>query len=120
MKMDFERFRVGHDIVAGQPRHSRKPFLKGPISLDWLSAAAHLSGRTLHVALALQHSAALQKSMTVKVPRKIREAFGISDGLYGHALKRLENAKLVTVERENGKAPQVTITLLPDPPEGGE
>jgi len=63
---------------------------------------------------------ALQKSSTVKVSRKLRQTFGISAGLYGLALKRLEGAGLVTVERATGRAPVVTINSLIDTQRGGE
>jgi hypothetical protein len=115
--MDFDRFRIDHGAVPCKTR-SRQPFFRGPIPLNWLSAAACLPGRTLHVALALRHTAALQKSLTIKVPRRMRETFGISDGLYGLALRRLEGAGLVSVERENGRAPVVTINSLTDTQEG--
>ena len=66
--IDLEKFRLTADI---EPRsHSLAPrrrksdsawFLRGPIQGDWLSRAAALPGRALHVALAIRHGIDLAK-----------------------------------------------------------
>ncbi len=51
-----------------QPRHrARSWFLRGPIPGEWLGKAAALGGRALHVALAVRHAAAVERSVQARL-----------------------------------------------------
>jgi hypothetical protein len=83
--------------------------LRGPIPLDWLSRAAALPGRSLHVAMAIWFMAGLKKTAVVPVSNITGLQFGLDRNAKYRALEWLENANLITVERRAGRAPIVTI-----------
>ena len=108
------RFALGSDRTFRRKRQLPRPkagahFLKGPIPLDWLARAAHLPGRSLHVAILLWYAAGLQKSPTVSLPNTLARRFGIERNTKYRALKWLERAGLVAVENNTGQAPRVTL-----------
>jgi hypothetical protein len=89
-------------------------FLRGPIPLDWLSRAAALPGRSLHVAIAVWFMAGLKKTSVVPVSNITGLQFGLDRNAKYRALEWLENANLITVERRAGRAPIVTILGAPN------
>ena len=84
-------------------------FLRGPVPLDWLSRAAALPGRSLHVAIAIWFMAGLKKTRSVPVSNITGLQFGLDRNAKYRALEWLENANLVSVVRQAGRAPIVTI-----------
>ena len=109
--------------LAGQvlsfPRRRRSPavrrhgrFLRGPISMTWLEAAAKLPGRALHVALAIQHQAALERSSSVALSNKHCAALGVDRDAKRRGLAALQADGLVIVDRKPGRNPIVTIVDL--------
>ncbi|MGA2917948.1 hypothetical protein [Methanoregula sp.] len=99
------------------PRKRRyDKFLCGPVPLVWLTMAAKLSGKALHLGVALWYLAGLTKSFTIKVTRSTLDQFGISRWSVSRNLHLLELAGLVTVERRGGKAPLITIVEEPRTP----
>lgn len=119
MGIDPEKIRlkpgdVPTEKAVGPPRTSKVPlkrFLKGPIPIDWLSKAAMLPGRALHVGVALWYLSGMEKSYTVKLSSKTAGLFGVDRFAKARALDAMEQAGLVRVERGKGKAP--TITIIP-------
>ncbi len=91
------------------------PFIRGPIPVGWLSQAAALPGKALHLALAIQWLLGMNKGAPVKVSRKALAHFCISTDAYRDGLKRLEAAGLVTVTRLPGQSPFVRV-VQPDQP----
>ena len=92
------------------PRHRPgERFLKGPIPLKWLVRAARLPGRALHVGNAVWYLAGLTRSGTVKLSNSVLELFGVDRYAKARALEALEQAGLVSVQRQCGKHPTVTI-----------
>jgi hypothetical protein len=87
--------------------------LRGPIPLDWLSRAAALPGRSLHVAIAVWFMAGLKKTAVVPVSNITGLQFGLDRNAKYRALEWLENASLISVERRAGRAPIVTILEPP-------
>jgi hypothetical protein len=87
-------------------------FVQGPIPLDWLQRAARLPGRSpLAVALAIFYKFGLQKRAPdpIVVTNVLAEEFGVDrKGKYS-ALKALEEAGLIRVERRLGKSPRVSL-----------
>lgn len=84
-------------------------FIKGPLPLPWMQAAARLPGRTLQVALALWYLAGLKKDTTVRLTTKPLADMGVSRDAKYDALVRLEEAGLVAIHRQSGQAPLVTL-----------
>lgn len=92
------------------PRECRgERFLKGPVPLEWLSAAAYLPGKSMHVAIALWFLAGLTESRQVTLSNVIALRFGSDRSSKYRALAWLERARLIEVERKLGRAPVVTL-----------
>ncbi len=86
-----------------------KPFLSGPIPMDWLHTAGRINGRALHVAVTLWFLAGVTKSKTVKLSQKHLEGFDIDRQTKRRALLALEAAGLISIENGVGKSPIITI-----------
>ena len=84
-------------------------FLKGPIPLTWLSTAAKLPGKSLHVAIAIWLTASLAKSATASLSNLAALPFGLDRNAKYRALQWLEEAGLIEVERKPGRSPIVTV-----------
>ncbi len=84
-------------------------FLKGPIPMDWLSAAARLPVKALHVAIAIWFTASLNKSATVPLSNLAGLPFGLDRKRKYRALKWREDENLVSIERKLGRSPVVTL-----------
>ncbi len=101
---------------AGIPRHRKgEHFLKGPVPLNWLAQAARCGGKALSVAIILWYRAGLKRSPTVKVPRWTADKFGLGRHAKTRGLKALERAALVSVKRQTGCSPVVTLLHGRDP-----
>ena len=94
------------------PKH-REKFLRGPIPLNWLSRAAMLPGRSLHVAIAVWFMSGLKKTRIVPISNITALQFGLDRNAKYRGLEWLEDAELISVERRAGRAPIVTILESP-------
>jgi DNA-binding transcriptional ArsR family regulator len=101
---------VADAVPKSNPAH-KATFIKGPLPLAWMHAAAVLPGKTLHVGLYLWYLAGLTKSMTVLLSGRVSE-LGVSREAKSEALGRLEAAGLVSVVRQAGRAPLVTLLAV--------
>lgn len=108
-------FAPGKQVATKQSR----PFIKGPIGLDWIGAAARLPGKSLHVALALQYLAGLQRTKTVKLNAKTLDTLGVARDAKYEALRRLEQAGLISTETQPGRTAVVTLLDAPAIAQGG-
>lgn len=108
---------ASQQLIAEQERAPGSPgpnigrFIKGPIPLDWIGRAACLPGKTLHVALALQYLAGLQKTQTVKLGAKALSVLGVARDAKYDALNRLQDAGLIAVQRARGRTSVVTLLI---------
>lgn len=99
------------------PRHRPgDKFLKGPIPMDWLMAAANLPGRALHVGISTWFLAGIKKSNRVILTRSLLESLGVSRHAAYRALAHLERAQLIQVNRGRGRNPAVTLLEVPTAP----
>jgi hypothetical protein len=80
-----------------------------PTPLEWISTAAKLPGKSLHVGQALWYFSGLRKTQAVKLPKKVLSLFGVSRHAYNNCLSIMEAVGLVKVERRAGKGHLVTI-----------
>ncbi len=97
---------TANGIDYQEVKHS-KPFLKGPIPLDWLNNAGKLPGKSLHLALVIRWLVDMNGGKPTKITAKALERFGISPDACSDGLKRLETANLITVKRLPGQRPTV-------------
>lgn len=109
-KLTWDR-ESGAFVPADAGEGDRKPggFIKGPLPLAWMQAAARMPGKTLQVALALWYLAGLKKTTTVRLASKPLSEMGVSRDAKYDALARLEQLGLVAVEQQRGQAPLVTL-----------
>ncbi len=118
-RIDIERVRLGTSIIPTKQtltplkRHSRGSwFLKGPIPGDWLSQAAALPGKSLHVGLALWYLVGLNKQRGVTLTRAVLAKFAVMPDAGRRGLQQLEDAGLVVVQRHSGRCPRVTLLAI--------
>lgn len=118
--VDRDRMRL--HTTARRVRGSRPPrhvgvegFLKGPVPLSWLEAAARLPGKSLHAGIALWYAAGILRSANVPLSNMSGHRFGCDRNAKYRALAWLEGAGLVKVERKLGRAPVVTILPVVPP-----
>lgn len=86
--------------------HSWPP---GRVHPDWLAAAARLSGKSLHLGVALAWLAGLRRAPGVRLTRRTLEKWSVSRDACYDGLRRLEAAGLVRVWRLPGRAPHVIL-----------
>ena len=90
-------------------------FLKAMIPLGWLSRACRLSGKALATALAIWYLKGLRNSYEgLMLTTAVVERLGISRYSKSRALRDLERAGLIRVERRPQKNPLVTILKVDD------
>ena len=114
---------VGGEILsAGSLRRRQETaardgrlFLKGPVPLPWLVAAAGLGGKALHVAVAPWFRIGLEGTRTVRLGPQALARFGIGRTAGYRALAAFEAAGLIVTERRPGRAPRVTALDAPGP-----
>jgi len=100
--------------AARLPRHQRgSKFLKGPIPLVWLTAAAKQPGRAVHVALAIWFLAGIKRTPTIALSTSLLSTFGVDRYAGYRGLNALERVRLVSVIRHSGRLPIVTILEAP-------
>lgn len=123
--LDLDRLRlkdqapVAPSKAAKPPRHGKgETFLRGPVPWGWLTTAANLPGKTLHVALVLWQLAGMKGGSTVRWRPAHAEQFGLGRHVVYRGLKALSEAGLVTTEWKRGAAPVVTILPAPNAARG--
>jgi len=92
-----------------------KPFLKGPIPMDWLSAVAHLPGKSINLALAVRWLVDMSGGKPAKLTKKALSLLNVSEDACSDGLKRLEHVGLITVARQPGQRPIVGIKQVVPP-----
>ena len=99
-------------------KRQAKPFLRGPIPMDWLYAAGRLPGQCLQVGLGLWHEVGMAKSRTITFRPSKALKFGMSRDTARRAIKRLEGAKLIHVRQRPGRCLEVQILDVEAPASG--
>jgi DNA-binding MarR family transcriptional regulator len=114
-KLQIDRSQVEqsayHPIAERKVSTNRKQehFLKGPVPLPWLIKASKCSGKALAVAIAIRYRSGLCKTNQITLTSRVLEKFGIDRSAKSRAIQCLEEAGLISVERQHGKNPVITI-----------
>jgi hypothetical protein len=87
----------------------RDLFLRGPIPISWLDKAAALPGKTLNIAIALWWLHGMAKGKPLKLTQTALNYFNVKRDAASDGLARLENSKLIQVERHAGRRPTISI-----------
>ena len=93
----------------------REGFVRGPIPMSWLCCASRLPGRAFQVGLLIWLRVGQRKSRRVLLSTELTKTFGIDGDAKTRALRHLEDAGLVSVERRCRKNPYVTVLQAPAP-----
>jgi len=110
-KIPVRRLQLTHSTGKLTPCPKSELFLKGPVPLNWLNKAATLSGKTLNVGIALWWQHGMSNGKPFKLTRKSLQSLCIERDASSDALRRLEQAGLISVERNPGQRP--TVWILP-------
>jgi hypothetical protein len=102
-------------VLTSVDRHRQtvkaRRFLKGPIPWLWIEAAARLPGKALAVGLVLWREAGMDGSGSVKLTTAKLAGLNLDRAGKARALKGLEAAGLVHVERNGRRTPLVSILV---------
>ena len=86
-------------------------FIAGPIPVSWVCQAGRLGIKPLLVGLALWHIRGLRKNHTFIVSNLMLRDWGIQPDAKRRALRKLQGAGLITVERQGKRSPQATLLV---------
>ena len=92
-----------------QSKQETKFFLHPRVQLVWIEKAAELGIQALVVGLLLQFRVVLSGTESVTLPKDFLAKFWISRGVKQRALKKLEEASLVSVVQDQGRSPVITV-----------
>ena len=117
---DPSRLRLDQDGGKGWQGGSRRgrrtspidgKFIAGPIDVSWVCQARQLGVTALLVGLALWHLKGLRKADTLIVSNIMLQDWGIEPDAKARALRKLEEAGLIRVERRGKGSPLVTLII---------
>jgi hypothetical protein len=92
-----------HEIELGlRKRPMREPFLAMKVSLRELLPAVRMPGKALAVWLLIRYRVDLNKGRPATLPQRVLSDWGIGRNAKVDALRRLEQAGLIKVERPKG------------------
>jgi hypothetical protein len=83
-------------------RPIREPFLKGPFLLSEMTPVARMPGKALGLWLLIRHRTAVNRGHPCTLPARVLAEWGIGRDAKIDALRRLEQAGLICVERPKG------------------
>ena len=115
---DPSRFRLDQDGLkrwqGGTRKGRRAPplrgkFIAGPIDVAWVVKAKRLGATPLLVGLALWHLKKLRQADTFTVSNLMLQEWAVQPDAKSRALRALEGAGLIRVERHGKRSPQVTL-----------
>jgi DNA-binding transcriptional ArsR family regulator len=89
----------------------RGKFIAGPIDVSWVVQAKRLGATALLVGLALWHLKKLRQADTFTVSNLMLQEWGVQPDAKSRALRALERAGLIRVERHGKRSPHVTLVV---------
>ena len=89
----------------------RGKFIAGPIDVSWVVQAKRLGATALLVGLALWHLKKLRQSDTFTVSNLMLQEWGVQPDAKSRALRALERAGLIRVERRGKRSPLVALIV---------
>ena len=91
----------------------RRRYVRGPLPLAEVCAAARLPGKALAVWLLAHHRMRITGKTMVTLPSSLLEEAGIDRNAKARALSNLERNGLVEVRRQRGRTPLISLVGLP-------
>lgn len=117
---DTSSLRLDLDAAKGSqgaPRRGRRAspirgkFIAGPLDVPWVVQASRLGVKALLVGLALWHLKRLRQAETFTVSNLMLQEWGVQPDAKGRALRALEKAGLISVERRGKRSPRVALIV---------
>lgn len=90
-----------------------KAFLTGRIPMEWVASMSLVSKKSLPVALVILFLVRVNHSPTIALESKWLRAMGVARTARNTALRELEAAGLIRIERHRGRLPRVTLLAMP-------
>lgn len=109
LSVPVKRLQLDRATGSLVPAPEKVPFLRGPVPLDWLGAAAQQPGKTLNVAIALWWRHGMAGGKPFKLTRTALKTLNVKRDAASAGLTRLEEAGLIRVERRLGQRPIISI-----------
>lgn len=97
------------DVGLGIRRSLREPFLKGPLALRDLALVAQMPGKALALWLLIRYRSDVSRDRWVTVPRRLLADWGVGKDAKIDAMRRLEHAGLIAVDRPKGYMAKIRI-----------
>ena len=92
-----------HEVDNGlRPKPLREKFIKGPLVLAELLPVAWMPGKALALWLLIRHRSDLNRGDWFTLPVTLLKEWRISEDARTDALRRLEQAGLIQIERPKG------------------
>jgi hypothetical protein len=89
----------------------RGKFIAGPVDVVWLSQARKLGVTALWVGLGLWFLRGLRRSNSFTVSNLMMREWGVQPDAKSRALRALEQAGLIIIERREKRSPRVTLVV---------
>ena len=90
-------------------RVTSRPFIRGPISVEWMLAAVECGRPATRLAILLQWVAGVEKTPVIKATAHRAAKFSLSRTALKNAISKLEAAGLIRADRCHGRPPSITI-----------
>jgi hypothetical protein len=102
------------EIETEALKRHRCGYIRGPLYLPEVCAAAKLPGKALAVWLFVQYRVRVTRKPEITLPNGRLVAAGIDRNAKARALRDLERAGLITVRREVGQTPRISLVAHSD------
>ena len=111
--MEIPTIKLHYDKKSGDMIEVQKTeaFLKGPIPISWLNRAARLPGKSINVALAIFWMVGMCKTYQITLSKIALKNFHISADAALDALRRMEEAGLIKLQKSPGKRHLIKVIL---------
>jgi DNA-binding transcriptional ArsR family regulator len=113
LRLDHEGVKRSQGAVRRGRRASplREKFISGPVDVSWVCQASRLGVKALLVGLALWHIKGLRRADTFIVSNLMLQEWGVRPDAKSRALRALERAGLIRVERLGKRSPRVALIV---------
>lgn len=95
-----------------QTARQRGAFIRGPFPMPQVMLAGALPGKALLVWLLVQHQVRMTRKLEVSLPGKLLDAARIDRFAKSRALRDLEQAGLIQVDRQPGQMPRISLVQV--------
>jgi DNA-binding transcriptional ArsR family regulator len=113
LRLDQDGVKRSHGAVRrGRPASPiRGKFIAGPVDVSWVVQAKRLGATPLLVGLAIWHLKGLRQTDSFTVSNLMLQEWGVRPDAKSRALRALERAGLIRVERRGKRSPHVALIV---------